>query len=439
MKHSSSLLRPALILCALLAAASCGEGGSDDTSGTGGHSPAGGAAASIGGTSAAGGTETTGGSNSGGASDASGGTAQNSGGEAPASGGGGSGGSDGSGGDPHSWDGCESFELPDDCTIPEGAVLPGEVRCTGLYSDFENRTIRCGVRPYAPTYALWSDGARKQRYVWLPPGQSVDASNPDEFLYPVGTRFWKEFYVGPQDDQRLGETRYLIKTEAGWLYTVYVWSEDGQTAIQENEGVDDLFGSGHSVPTRAQCKTCHEGRGDLILGWDFIMLAPGANDLTAQDLFDEGLLTVADESYLSLTVPGDAVEQAALGYLHANCGISCHNTTTYAPANPSGLYLRLNVDDLESPHTTAAVVSGVNREPSSNADYGQLPEPTLDYVDFRPLDTDRSLAFARMNYRGSDSAMPPLGTHVIDPDGVAAIRAWIESMTEERGYPAPAP
>jgi hypothetical protein len=237
----------------------------------------------------------------------------------------------------------------------------------------------------------------------------------------------------------LGETRYLIKGDAGWLYTVYVWSEDGQTAIQENEGVDDLLGTGHSVPSRAQCKTCHEGRSDLILGWDFIMLAPGASDLSAQDLFDEGLLTVADESYLSLAVPGDAVEQAALGYLHANCGISCHNTTTYAPANPSGLYLRLNVDDLESPHTTAAVVSGVNREPSSNADYGQLPEPTLDYVDFRPLDLDRSLAFARMNYRGSDSAMPPIGTHVIDPDGVAAIRAWIESMTEERGYPAPAP
>jgi hypothetical protein len=444
MKIRHSLLTPSLVAAALLAPISCGENSSDDPSGAGGQGPAGGTEGNTGGTlAAAGGTLTSGGSNSGGgATEASGGAPQNTGGDGPASGGFGgeaNGGSDGAGGDGSSWDGCDSFELPDDCTIPEGAVLPGEVRCTGLYSDFESRTLRCGVRPYTPTYALWTDGARKQRYVWLPPGESVDASSPDGFIYPVGTRFWKEFYVGPEGAQTLGETRYLIKTEAGWLYTVYVWSEDGQTALQENDGVDDLFGTGHSVPTRDQCKICHEGREDLVLGWDFIMLAPGASDLTAQDLFDEGLLTGVDESHLSLTLPGDEVEQAALGYLHANCGISCHNTTTFAAANPSGLYLRLNVGEMDTPHTTAAVLSGINREPSSNADFGQLPEPDLDYFDFRPLDPDRSLAFARMNYRGSDSAMPPLGTHVIDPEGISVIRAWIESMTEERGYPAPAP
>jgi hypothetical protein len=231
----------------------------------------------------------------------------------------------------------------------------------------------------------------------------------------------------------------LIKGDTGWLYTAYVWSEDGKTAIQNNDGVSDLFSTGHSVPSRGQCKTCHEGRKDLILGWDYVMLAQGASDLTAKDLADEGWLSGVDENLLSLSIPGDEVERAALGYLHANCGISCHNTTTFAAANPSGLYLRLNVTQMESPQATAAVLSGLNREPGPNADLGQLPEPDLDYYDFRPLDPERSLVLARMNYRGSDSAMPPLGTHQVDPEGVAAVRAWIESMSEERGYPAAEP
>src|SRR5690606_28498025 len=173
--------------------------------------------------------------------------------------------------DEHSWQGCSEFELPPDCTIPDGLVLPGELRCTGLYSDWDARTLRCGVQPYEPAHELWADGAGKQRYVWLPPGQTIDVSNPDDFVYPVGTRFWKEFHVGPEGNQTLGETRYMVKSSLGWLYTVYVWDEAGSTATQHNDGVDDLFATGHGVPSREECKTCHEGRQDFILGWDFVM------------------------------------------------------------------------------------------------------------------------------------------------------------------------
>src|SRR5690606_38635470 len=245
-----------LAFCALfLSGISCGE--TSPTSGTGGT----GSDDGSGGASASGGGSASGGLGSGGAE---GGT--NSGGSANDSGGAPSGGS------AHSWEGCDEFEMPADCTIPEGAVLPGELRCTGLYSNWQERELRCGVRPYTPSYELWSDGAGKQRYVWLPPGSTIDVSDPDEFDYPVGTRFWKEFHVGPEDSQKIGETRFLLKPDAGWLYTAYVWSEDSLTATQENQGVSDLFGTGHSVPSREQCKACHEGRNDLVLGWDFIML-----------------------------------------------------------------------------------------------------------------------------------------------------------------------
>jgi hypothetical protein len=346
---------------------------------------------------------------------------------------GGSGGEAGSG-----WTGCDEFVPPPDCTIPEGAVLPGELRCTGLYSNWEARTLRCGVTPYVPAHELWADGAGKQRYVWLPPGETIDVSNPDDFDYPVGTRFWKEFYVGPAGDQTLGETRLMYRADAGWLYTAYVWSEDGTMAVQENLGVVDLFGTGHTVPSREQCQTCHIGRDHFILGWDFIMLGEGAEGVTAETLAADGWLSGLDPAHLELTIPGDEVERAALAYLHANCGVSCHNTTADATGLPSGLFLRLDVAELDDVLSTGAA-DGINQPPGINAMFGDLPDqPPLGYYDLRPLDPDRSLLLARMEFRGSETAMPPLGTHVADPEGVAVVQAWIESMTEERGYPAPA-
>jgi hypothetical protein len=102
--------------------------------------------------------------------------------------------------------------------------------------------------------------------------------------------------------------------------------------------------------------------------------------------------------------------------------------------------LRLEVAQLGSVLSTDAARSGINRLPSPNADYGDLPPRDAgDFYDFRPLDVERSLAIARMSYRGSVTGMPPIASHAIHPEGVAAVKAWVESMTEARGYPAPAP
>jgi hypothetical protein len=418
-------------LCVLVAGFGC-KSEPQDPSGAGG---------ATGGVGTAGGGVGTGGSTSGagagvGGDAGSGGGGAGGAGTGGMSGAGASGGGGGAAGSGNSWDGCDEFSMPPDCTIPDGAVLPGELRCTGLYSNWEERALRCGVTPYAPAHELWADGAGKQRYVWLPPGQTIDASDPNHFDYPVGTRFWKEFHVGSDGSQTLGETRYMLRSEAGWLYTAYVWNEDGMTATQQNDGVEDLFGTGHSVPSREQCRTCHMGRPEFILGWDFVMLGEGATGVTARTLAEQGLLTGHDPALLDIELPGDAVEKAALAYLHANCGVSCHNTTTNAVGNPSGLYLNLEVSALESPLTTAAA-AGINHIPAPNAKIGGLPEMT--WYDFRPGDPERSLVLARMSVRGSDTGMPPLGTHVVDQAGVDAVRAWIESMTEERGYPPPAP
>src|SRR5262245_46399422 len=69
-------------------------------------------------------------------------------------------------------------------------------------------------RPFALQYSLWSDGATKTRWVYLPPGTSIDARNDDNWEFPVGTRFWKEFAF----NGRKVETRMLWKTSASrWI------------------------------------------------------------------------------------------------------------------------------------------------------------------------------------------------------------------------------
>src|SRR5690606_35012367 len=75
---------------------------------------------------------------------------------------------------------------------------------TGLYADFVHRELHPEVVTFTPQYPLWSDGATKRRFLRLPPGTAIDASDPEHWVFPVGTRLWKEFAF-----ERRIETRYL--------------------------------------------------------------------------------------------------------------------------------------------------------------------------------------------------------------------------------------
>lgn len=307
---------------------------------------------------------------------------------------------------------CKTFVMPSDCSVPANAVLPSELRCTGLYGDPERRRLACGVEPYAPAYELWSDGAEKHRFIALPPDSKIDASDPDNFVFPAGTQIWKEFRVDVKGERKPAETRLLRKSEQGWLYTTYVWSEDGKRAVQQNAGANDLFGSGHDVPNRDQCRACHEGRPDFVLGWDLLMLGEGASGLTRAELVKRKWIT----SDRQASIPGSELERAALGYLHANCGVSCHNITSHASARDTGLLLRLELGHLANARETAAA-SGVNRVPRPDA---KLPAGGPFY-DIRPGDPEHSLLLARMKVRGIEAQMPRIGTHRVDAEDHAEI------------------
>src|SRR5262249_61914535 len=79
-------------------------------------------------------------------------------------------------------------------SVVEG--LPTEVRDTGLYADGSVTTIDASNHEYRPGWEAWSDGADKTRWVHLPAGAVIDASDPNAWVFPVGTKLWKELRIG---------------------------------------------------------------------------------------------------------------------------------------------------------------------------------------------------------------------------------------------------
>jgi hypothetical protein len=98
---------------------------------------------------------------------------------------------------------------------------------TGLYSDITAKTIAPSNLMFSPQYPLWTDGAGKKRWIYLPPGRSIDARRVDDWVFPVGTKLWKEFSFGKRV-----ETRYLEKVRKRvWSYATYAWKEDESAAV----------------------------------------------------------------------------------------------------------------------------------------------------------------------------------------------------------------
>lgn len=293
-------------------------------------------------------------------------------------------------------------------------AYPAHLSETGLYSDIASGTISSGVEPYTPNYALWADGSGKNRWIYLPPGSKIDTSDlttmsgMDYWRYPSGTTVWKQFSL---DGKRL-ETRMLKKNGSRWTMIAYQWRADQSDADALPNGAQDVAGTDHDIPSQKQCATCHQAMPDTLLGVTAIQLDHAGPGLTLSTLVSRGQLTVPPAG--SFALPGDATAQAALGYLHANCGL-CHNP--YSPVYQRvKLAFWLENDHLATVQDTSTYRTAVGK-PSANG--GLI---------IAPGDSANSRVIQRMQSSDPLERMPPLGTEHVDTDGVAAVSAWIDSL-----------
>jgi hypothetical protein len=315
-----------------------------------------------------------------------------------------------------------------ECSGPPGLYVPGS--CSKLAE---------GVRTYRPKYELWSDGASKERFVYLPPNTQIDTSNPDRWAFPQGTRFYKTFSL---DGVRI-ETRLIEKTAAAasvdsWTFTAYAWSQDQlSTTVADAAGVANALGTPHDIPSQAQCKSCHTQPGlDGVNGFGAIQLNHAQTELSLDCLIDEGLLVNGTSTTLNVSsdnarIPGDAAAQTALGYLHANCG-HCHGgPTPRANLALASLVGVLNVGD--EPVSKTATCQCLARWTGR---VNSMKEPYVRRI--LAGHAPNSGVIGRMSVRGAGEQMPPLGTEVVDDDGVAAVSAWIDALDASACDAAPA-
>jgi hypothetical protein len=288
---------------------------------------------------------------------------------------------------------------------------------TGLYASFPDE-ISPDVTEYEVRFELWSDGASKRRWVQLPPGSPIDSSDMDYWIYPEGTRIWKEFSRG---GLRI-ETRLIEKVgpdPGDWDASTFVWNLAQDEAVAESDGIKDALGTGHDVPRLFACRSCHDRQPDFVLGYSAIQLDGSGEGHGLDDLIAAGALSdppAGDEPTL-FPLPGGPVDQAALGYLHGNCG-GCHNPRKGVTQVP--IDLRLEVAAMDAVADTATFQSTVGIEPMlSVAGATSLIEPGA---------PESSAVHIRMGSLTPGVRMPEVGSEELDDDGLAAVGAWIDSM-----------
>ncbi len=392
----ASLTLGACLALATVAAA-CGDDTGTGGSAAGGNPAAGGAGAGT--------------SNGGNVSDGGGGNVSEGGGGGVSDGGNG-----GSGGAPTGGAGCGPLPaLPEDVTPDEFPQLLSE---TGLYSDFANETLADYILEYTPRYPLWTDGATKERWAYIPPNECdgpIDNSDIDTWQVPVGSRFWKEF---TRDGVRI-ETRFIIRTgpdASDFKFATYRWDGSGD-AVKIDNGLDDANGTGHDIPPVTLCSGCHKSDW-RVLGFSAIQLTGNPGTVNMASLSADGVLSNPLPGGVS--IPGNDVEREALGCMHVNCG-SCHYDGGVAQ---TAMHLRVKAA-MTTVATTDTFLTAVNRQTNNyncNSTGG-----LCDFIE--PMSPATSATWERMDVEGDGvSQMPPYGTELENTDCRSKVGLWINQL-----------
>lgn len=314
----------------------------------------------------------------------------------------------------------------------------------GVFTDLQSLEVIPGLIPYDVNSPLWSDGAKKRRWVAVPnDGQydtseeqiSFDANNP--WSFPEGTVFVKHFELPITTDSEGPtakiETRFFVITEDGRHYGVtYRWNDAGTDAelltISDTRDIDITDNGQYShtltweYPSRTQCITCHNPNAEYVLGVNTKQLNKtytfDGNNANQIDYFNQlGIFSndVANPGTYQKLVKVES-DQASLenrirSYLDSNCS-SCHRE-----GGVSSVYLDFRYE------RTKNIQSMFDLQSQSHAS-------TSNSVVIKPGDHQASELWVR-DASIEDNKMPPIGRSTIDQIYVDSLAKWIDQIDPE--------
>jgi uncharacterized repeat protein (TIGR03806 family) len=316
-----------------------------------------------------------------------------------------------------------------------------------------------GALFYDVASPLWSDGASKDRWVFIPPGARVAIKDcrrtpgacldPElrtggtywdegHFELPDGTVLVKNFSIG----QRRVETRLIARRGAGWGAYSYQWNEEQTEAvvIGADEGAvarefpnPDLNPTNDpkvtrappgkqlwTYPGRTDCIKCHIDEEGFQLGLELVQLNRSVTypDGTTMNQLEHwaaaGLFETAPARPYppALPLPTGAeatLEQRARSYLHANCAI-CHR--------PGSNFVLMDLRWTAPLFATQTC----NVEPlKGNLGVGGARRLV-------PGQPGQSVLSLRMHTLEERFRMPQLASAVVDVEGARVVDAWIASL-----------
>ena len=311
-----------------------------------------------------------------------------------------------------------------------------------FFRDAGAREPNAGVTPYDLNTPLWSDGALKFRYVFIPPGMQARYNSEGVFEFPVGTVLIKTFAFAadmrtPTENVRFLETRLLIRREAGWIALPYVWNAEQTEArlspigadipVQFTDEAGETVSLDWAVPNRNQCQACHDRAGAIT------PIGPSARNLNRAFPYAEGaenqltrwsardLLSGAPAATEAPRVPRSydssdgRLDARARAYLDVNCA-HCHNPE--GPAHTSGLDLSWSQRE--------PIRWGVFKRPVAAGRGSAGFEFSIE-----PGHPERSILLHRMEATDPGVMMPETGRQLVDERAIALMRDWIAGMDAE--------
>src|SRR5690606_25134265 len=287
-----------------------------------------------------------------------------------------------------------------------------------------------GVIPYEPISTLFSNYAKKKRFIWMPEGVSAHyVSDGDALNFPEGTILIKNFYyenVLPGNTVKLLETRLMVKKAGEWIFADYIWNEEQADAFYNMEGSFVPVSWNHDgetkevnyrIPNGVECLTCHN-KAEIPLP-----IGPKPQNLNKNFPYETGqqnqLKKLKDFGYLASypnqiqTVvdyhdTSQPLELRVRSYLDINCA-HCHSDDGFCNyRSPRFAFSRTN--DPENLGICIVPDEDISNQVDGNPTH--IIKPGLH---------DESEIFYRMNTVQANIKMPSRGRFLIHEEGVQMI------------------
>lgn len=302
--------------------------------------------------------------------------------------------------------------------------------------DMKNQIPEDELFSYEPISSLFTDYAKKKRFIQMPEGGGkATFVEGDKLLdFPTGTILIKNFYydnVLPGNITRIIETRLLIKETSGWIFAEYVWNDEQTEAYLDMNGSYTEISwmengvqksTNYRIPSETECLICHKFNSNPIpIGvkpqhMNKLHQYTSGMKNQLQEMVDKGYLEGGfSENYASLVDYKDQSEPVDLrlrSYLDINCA-HCHSENSHCDYRP----LRLAYSE-----TTELSNLGVCVEPDEQIN------SALVYI-VAPSNTTRSVMHFRLSSTSEATRMPLLGRSIVHEEGVQLLEEWINTLS----------